>query len=188
MSAFIRTFVAVPVAAEIQKALGCVAQELAAAAGKVKWVEPQNLHFTLKFLGDVRMNDVPAICSAVAEGCRQHAPFEIEVGRIGAFPADDRPRTVWVGVNGGAEPMQALQGSIEERLLEIGFRREGRAYEPHLTIGRVRENPRANSLPELLRRYRDFSAGTMPVSRVVVYSSDLRPEGPVYGVLATTEL
>ncbi|MBI1902470.1 MAG: RNA 2',3'-cyclic phosphodiesterase [Planctomycetia bacterium] len=188
MSSFIRTFVAVPVDAEVQKALGRVVRELAAGAGKVKWVEPENLHFTLKFLGDVRMNDVPAVCQAVAEGCREHAPFEIEVGSIGAFPADDRPRTVWVGVNGGASAMQALQASIEERLLAIGFRREGRAYEPHLTIGRVRENPRGNSLPELLRQYRDFAAGAMVVSQVVVFSSELRTEGPVYGVLATTEL
>ncbi len=197
----VRTFVAVEASAEVRAAVGRLVPLLqgceARAAGgksapsdasKIKWVEPANLHFTLNFLGDVPAENVAELCQAVQRAAARHPRFEIEVRGAGAFPTPQRPRTVWLGVTRGAEPMQLLQADIEAELKKLGFRSEDRDYTPHLTIGRVRALARGDALPAKLSQEGDFAAGAMAVAEVVVFSSQLGPGGSTHTPLGRASL
>jgi RNA 2',3'-cyclic 3'-phosphodiesterase len=185
----LRTFTAV----EITKAIRARAEELinslAGTSADVKWVEPHNLHLTLKFLGDVHEREIAAVCAAVAHGAAKVEPFEVEVRRAGAFPTAARPRTLWLGVAAGTEPIITLHDRVEAELAKLGYREEHRRFQAHLTIGRVRgAGPGIAELGDRLRQHADFLAGRMTVSKVTVFASTLTPDGPIYDVLGTAPL
>jgi 2'-5' RNA ligase len=198
----VRTFVAVETSTEVREAISRLVARLedrgqTKSSGtkssekhstKIKWVERENLHFTLNFLGDVPADQVPEVCQTVERAAARHAPFAIEIGGAGAFPTPQRPRTAWVGVTAGSQPMQLLQADLEGELKKLGFRPEGRDYTPHLTIGRVRFLARGDDLPQRLNQERDFAAGAMDVAEVVVFSSELGPKGSIYTPLTRARL
>jgi 2'-5' RNA ligase len=125
---------------------------------------------------------------AVAEAALEHEPFELTLCGAGAFPAADRPRTLWLGVGEGRDAIIALQSSIERALEPLGFRGEARRYTPHLTIGRPGRGEPPRALANELATMADLQAGTMLVDEVVVYSSELTREGPVYEPLGFAPL
>jgi RNA 2',3'-cyclic 3'-phosphodiesterase len=185
----LRTFAAV----EITKPIRSRAEELIAAlagtAADVKWVEPHNLHLTLKFLGDVHQREITEVCKAIARGTAELEPFEVEVRGAGAFPNTARPRTVWLGTTTGAEPMVVLHDRVEAELAELGYREEHRRFQTHLTIGRVRGvGIGIAELGKQLQEQADFLAGRMTVDKVTLFSSTLTANGPIYEVLGTSSL
>ncbi len=189
MKKTLRTFVAV----EISEPIRARATELIAAldgtATEVKWVEPHNLHLTLKFLGEVHQREIPRVCQAVELGAAQLAPFPLDVRGAGAFPNAARPRTVWLGAGEGAEQMVRLHDRVEAALAELGYREEHRRFQVHLTIGRVRGGGMGIvELGSLLQKQADFSAGKMTVERVTVFASRLTPSGPIHEVLGSARL
>lgn len=189
MKKTLRTFVAV----EISKPIRARAEELIAAlsgtTADVKWVEPYNLHLTLKFLGEVHQREVIDVCRAVARGAAEVEPFELEVRGAGAFPTAARPRTVWLGAGRGAEQMIVLHDRVEAALATLDYREERRRFQPHLTIGRVRgEGQGIADLGRLLMQQADFLAGAMTVQKVTVFSSELTREGPIYEVVGSATL
>lgn len=184
----IRTFVAVAIPDDIRSRALAAMNELAAVAPDVKWVEPQSLHWTLNFLGNVEQREIGEICMAVAEGAIEHEPFQLEIRGAGAFPTADRPRTLWLGVGEGRETIIALQASIERALEPLGFRGEARRYTPHLTIGRPGRGEPPRALADELAAMADFHCGKMLVDEVTIYSSELTREGPVYEPLGHAPL
>jgi RNA 2',3'-cyclic 3'-phosphodiesterase len=186
----LRTFVAVEILPEVRSAALRLIERLRVAPAKVTWTKAANLHYTLKFLGDVPIEKTAAICRDVQQAVTPFAPFEIVASRAGAFPSTGHPRTLWLGVNGGVEPLELLFQAVERKLEPLGFPKEHRRFTAHLTLGRVREsNPAAlHQLAELLRKHADFDAGAMTVSSVTVFSSTLGREGPSYEVLSRAEL
>lgn len=184
----LRTFVAVAIPDDIRARALAAIKQLAAIAPDVKWVETQSLHWTLNFLGNVEQREIGEICMAVAEAALEHEPFELTVHGAGAFPAPDRPRTLWLGVGQGREAIMALQESIERALEPLGFRGEARRYTPHLTIGRPGRGDPPRELATELAAMADFAGGTMLVDEVTVYSSELTREGPVYEPLGFAPL
>jgi 2'-5' RNA ligase len=184
----IRTFVAVPLPDNLRKRAVQVAGELAAIAPDVKWVESHCLHWTLQFLSNVDQREIPEICAAVAEGVLEVGPFDLQILGAGAFPTPDRPRTLWLGVGQGLEEMIALQAAVEKSLEPLGFRGEARRYKPHLTIGRPGRGEPPRELAAQLAALADFDAGTMLVDEVVVYSSELTRQGPIYEALGFAPL
>jgi 2'-5' RNA ligase len=187
----LRTFIAVETPPDVVGRAMKLARSLAptAEAADVKWVSPENLHWTVKFLGDIHPRDLAEICQALAVAARSVAPFRMTVAGAGAFPNIDRPRTLWLGAGEGGECLVALADAIETEMTQIGFRREGRRYEPHLTIGRVRTGgPAQSELAARLAENTDFDGGAMEVDEVVLFSSELRPSGPVYEALERVEL
>lgn len=184
-----RSFVAVEVPGEIMGQAQKLITRLKQADADVKWVEPHNMHFTVKFLGNVRDNDLGELSLALAQATRDLKPFELEVVGAGAFPNIKRPRTIWLGVREGAEPFVELYEAIEDRLFDLGYRGEGRRFTPHLTLGRVRaSSPGAGRLAQLLEENAEFEAGPMYVDEVVIFSSTLGPKGPTYEALGHAEL
>jgi 2'-5' RNA ligase len=179
MRAAIRTFIAVEISPEVRARAGQLMARLGESGAKVKWVEPHNLHLTLKFLGDVDARDLPAVCGVVAEAVRDVPAFEIEFLGAGAFPAAVRPRTLWLGVGRGSEGLIEVHERLERQLAGLGFRREGRRFQPHLTIGRVRSEA-TGELGGRIAALGSFAGGVSCVDEVVVFSSELAREGPTY--------
>ncbi len=142
MAQTLRSFIAVELSPNVRARSAQLIKALGAAEAKISWVQPQNLHLTLVFLGDVQLEEVPQICRAMDRAVAELPPFDLEVRGAGAFPDAARPRTVWLGVGRGSEEMIALHAALEEALAEVGYRPEGRRYRPHLTLGRVRQAPR----------------------------------------------
>lgn len=183
----LRTFVAVDIAPSVASRVARLIAELQSSRASVKWVGDKNLHLTLQFLGDVESLQIPAVCDAVQSAAAVVDPFELVCGGVGAFPDLRRPRTLWVGVQNGAEEMGELQRHIEKALAPLGFRPEARQYHPHLTIGRVKQGP-ASELAAALQEHESFQAGSTLISEAIVYSSELSREGPTYTALARAAL
>ena len=179
-----RTFLAVEASDEVRAQVGRLISELAQTSAHVKWVEPANLHLTLKFFGDICDEDVSRICSAVTDAVAPISAFDCPCQGIGAFPHLGRPRTIWAGMPGCQARMAELSDGIEQALAALGFPRERRAFHPHLTLGRVREGRRLGPLTALLRQHSGISLGIMDVSTVIFFSSQLLPTGPLYTALA----
>jgi len=154
----------------------------------MRWVKPDAMHLTLKFLGDVEEADLGAVCNAAVSAAARRAQFEIAFVGAGAFPRTVRPRTVWLGVRNGYDAVCALQASIESSLEGIGIAREDRRFSPHLTLGRAKHDAGNRRLSELIAQSADFDAGRMLVEEVVVFSSELRSDGPVHTPLARAPL
>ena len=185
----LRTFVAVPLERAVRSRLVALQEALARAAGDVKWVEPENLHVTLLFLGEVDEREVAGVCRAAGEACAGVAPFPMSVERVGWFGSARRPRTVWAGVGTGAQEVVALHDAVEAPLLELGcYRREERQYTPHVTLGRVKSDRPNDRLAQALAKEAGWRGGEAVVREVLVMSSQLTPRGPVYSVLSTAPL
>jgi len=183
-----RTFIAVAASFKLRQSARKLAELLQPVAGDVRWVAPESLHWTLQFLGEIETLEIPAVCSAVAAGAAEVESFDLEARGTGAFPAPDRPRTLWIGAGAGAQAMVSLHGAIQKKLDRLGVRSEQRRYVPHLTIGRASGKSPPRSLIRELAALAEFEAGTMLVDEVTVYSSRLSAGGPTYDVLAHAPL
>lgn len=189
MANTVRTFVAVEISYEIKDRANRMIGKLRDTPAKVKWVAPAHMHWTLKFLGDVDLLDIPRVCEAVGRAVEPLAAFHVEAKGAGAFPDVHRPRTVWIGAGRGSEQMIELHDVIEFELAKLGYRSENRRFRPHLTIGRVRQSPAGiGELGRLIEKHADFDGGLTHVDEVVVFSSVLSPDGPTHEPLGHAEL
>ena len=159
-----------------------------AAALSVSWVAPENLHVTVKFLGNVDAARVPSVIDALRSAVRGHAPFDLEVGGLGAFPSATRARVLWAGLIGGTAPLGALAASVEDALAHLGFPREDRPFSPHITLARVREPRRSPELAEALGVASGRRFGQVAVPDIALMRSDLSPRGARYSTLASIAL
>lgn len=185
----VRTFVAVSIVEDVVGRIERLVQNLSRGVEGVKWVPPDKLHFTLKFLGEVEDIDLHEVCTSVAGVTQGLDPFDVLVAGAGAFPSTRRPRTVWVGASTGQEKLIALQKAVDRPLRKLGFPRETRRFTPHVTVGRIRQgNPTLSRLTEHLLENADCDLGVTPVDQVCVFSSELRPDGPEYHVLGRAPL
>ena len=154
----------------------------------VRWLEPENFHVTLKFLGEVRQDRVPAVEDAVARVAGSTKSFTTEFGGFGAFPTIRRPRTVWLGV--GANPeLRCLKQDVEWALGDVGFNAETRAFHPHITLGRADDRGGAGAFRGLddLMASMDFR-GDLRVHTIDLMRSHLSRDGAWYSVLARARL
>lgn len=189
MKKTLRTFAAVEITAAIRARTEELIDSLEGTTADVNWVEPHNLHLTLKFLGDVHQREITTVCKAIARGTAKIKPFEIEVRGAGAFPNAARPRTIWLGVTVGEEPMIELHDRVEAELAELGYREEHRRFQAHMTIGRVRgAGIGITELGDRLQNQADFLAGRMTVNKVTLFTSTLTPDGPIYEIVGSSSL
>ena len=185
----IRTFIAVELPLEVKEHAAKLVKQLQKAEADVKWVRPEHMHWTLSFLGNVDLLEIPAVCDAVIEAARPLAPFELVARGAGAFPNAREPRTIWLGTGEGTEAMCELYGAIARNLDQLGYRPDARNYRPHVTLGRLRERGRGTQeLSRLLIQLADYDAGVALVDEVVVMSSTLGRDGPTYEPLGHAEL
>jgi 2'-5' RNA ligase len=185
----LRTFIAIDLGKAIRDRLVALQETLGKAAPEVKWVEAENLHITLLFLGEVDQRDIAEVCSAVDGAVGGRAPFSLSMAGTGCFPNARRPRILWAGVGAGAQEVLAIHDAIETPLLELGcYRREERRYTPHVTLGRIRGERPPDGLDKALARQKDWQGGETIVHEVRVMASELTPQGPKYTVLSRAKL
>jgi 2'-5' RNA ligase len=177
----VRTFVAIEMSPAVRRQAQTLIHQLAARTTAVRWVSADQLHLTLKFLGDVEDKRLYDVCCAVDRAVAERPPFEVLCRGFGAFPQLNRPRTLWLGLEDPAGRLADLQERVEAEFTALGFPREVRAFRPHVTLGRVDQRHRQlGRFTGELGQYADRPWGSVPVKECVVYTSELSPAGPSY--------
>jgi 2'-5' RNA ligase len=179
----VRCFVALPVPDPVREALAAIRQA-APPRSPVRWVAPQSIHLTLKFLGQIEPPVLDSVRGALSSFPWNLAPFAFTLSGVGAFPGTGRPRVLWVGVTDGAERVVALAEKVEQALGPLGLPREERAFSPHLTIGRVNGAGPAGWAQAFATRAR-FDPVEVPATALTLYESKLLPTGARYAPLLT---
>ena len=181
-----RLFVAIELDEAVRSVLRKVQSGLK-ACDDVRWIPAEQLHVTLKFLGDVRDDDVPGVCEALSQGAEGSAPFGIEVAGCGCFPPRGPVRIVWAGLREESGVLKRLAANVDTAMALLGFEPEQRPFSAHITIGRVREDRTGGRLREAVNAF-DYDAASQSVKKVTLMSSVLSPKGPTYTPVQTTEL
>lgn len=172
---------------ELSEVQGAIRRTLTCRGTDLKWVHPELIHVTLKFLGDVPDNEAVAVCQAAESVVRLHEPFDLSIETVGHFGGRSA-RTLWAGTGQGSSALGALHEDLEQALDRIGWPPEGRRFAAHLTLCRVK-NPGAGF--ELVRAYESWNNhvfGDTRCDTLTVYHSQLTPKGPVYAAMGTYDL
>jgi 2'-5' RNA ligase len=177
-----RLFVAVNLPPDVRERLGAVQDRLRRAQADVSWVRVENLHITLKFLGETEEKRLDRIRDVLAEVGRACAPFSLQVTGVGSF-GGRVPRVVWAGVSEGADCLTRLAGQVESGLARVGFAKEKRSFSAHLTLGRVRSPRNTEALLTALHEFSAEKFGTLVATEFQLMQSELRPTGSVYTML-----
>jgi 2'-5' RNA ligase len=201
----LRSFIAIALADPARSAVEAYLAQLRQAIGGVAWTPPENLHLTLKFLGDVMPARLESLAVRVAEIAAAQTPFALTVAGVGAFPSVRRPRVLWIGV--AAPAVGPLAAAIDRACAAEGFVPEARPFHPHLTLGRVRQARRADrrrpkpgrAMPGTSRRWQEDPTpalaalegdherafGVSPVDALVLFRSELGPVAARHTVLVS---
>lgn len=184
----LRTFLAIELPVTVRNRIGEVQKDLKSLNADVRWVNPENIHLTLKFFGNIEKGTVGPIIESIDEPARATPPFFIKVHGVGAFPSSKNPRVIWMGLREGKEVLISFQRWLEKEIEKIGFRPEDRPFHPHLTLGRTRGSLGREGLVERLERLKEEVFGDFHVEKVILFKSDLRPTGPIYTPLKEVRL
>lgn len=188
----IRSFIAIELPDEVKAALASLQAELKLAEHTfVKWVTPEGIHLTLKFLGNIVASRVSEIEKAVGEAVQGISSFKLEISDLGVFPNLRQPRVLWVGVGGEVDRLIVLQRRVDEALIPLGFTPESRPFSPHLTLARLRErvSPRERrDFGELVQKTPFVAKYLVEVGAISLMRSQLLPAGAVYSRLAEIKL
>lgn len=176
----IRSFIAIETPDGIKKDLFEIQEKLKKAGADIGWTRPEGIHFTLKFLGEIEEEKLVNIQKAIEQATKEIPDFILWVGGIGVFPNTKSPRVIWIGIKGEGENLKTLQESIERETEKIGFKKEGRNFSPHLTLGRVRSQKNRDALTKYLEEFEKIELGSFNVKEVLLMKSELRPKGAVY--------
>ena len=188
----VRAFIAIDLSPAIQAKLQELLMQLKDRMPglPVRWVPAQNIHLTLKFLGEVSVSNLTVLQQSLQQEVAAHRSFEVVVEGLGVFPSYRRPKVIWVGLSAPQE-LVTLQKRIEQEAERLGYSREDRGFTPHLTLGRVSRNANTaeiHRIGESVERYEVNTLGSMIVSQVKLYKSDLQPGGAIYTCLFTETL
>ena len=189
----VRAFVAVDISHGARYTLSETTESLQRQAlSTVRWVRPEGIHLTLKFLGEVDATLIDRILEALEPAARGTGPFSLGLSELGAFPSVDSPRVVWVGLSGDLAPLQELQARIDRQLhADLGFAPEGRPFRPHLTLGRLRQGASGEERRRLAKAMPQVTLSTdvsWNVQEVRLIRSTLTPSGAIYDVLGSVLL
>jgi len=182
-----RTFIAIEIPAEIKAALAALQTELRRVGADVNWTRAENIHLTLKFLGEVDERLIGEIEKVCVDSVAEFRPFALSLNDTGVFPDSRQPRVLWAGLSGEVEKVIEMQRRLDERLALIGFEREEKAWRPHLTIGRVKSNRKTRELLALATSH-SLPALSFEVREIVLMKSELQPAGARYTPMAKAYL
>lgn len=183
-----RAFIAVTLPQDVREALAAIQRELAQSQADVKWVTPEQVHVTLKFLGEISDERRQQVEGMLREIASHTAPFSVQLEGLGAFPSVSAPRVVWTGIVEGREELTRLAASIEEAGQKISLAREHRPFSGHVTLGRVRSPKNRQALTRGLQTLELKPLEPWQVASVTLYQSVLSSHGPAYSVLADIAL
>lgn len=191
-----RAFIAIELSNEIRGSLAQIESHLKYSGADVKWVEKDNIHLTLKFLGEITEEKSEKIKYILDEIAKQTKPFELSLKIskegpgpfLGAFPNLDHPRVIWVGLDKGAAESRLVAEKVDDALLKIGFQKESRPFAAHLTIGRVRSPKNKEALKEKLSNLQFKAYSLQLIDAITLFQSSLTPKGPIYTKIHESKL
>ena len=179
-----RVFIAIELPQEIKDTLGRLQAKLKAAGADVKWVDPKNIHLTLKFLGEIDEQISDRVSTKLAEICFGRKQFNLSLSSCGAFPNINSPRVIWAGIEQGDKEIKTIADAIETQLESIGILKESREFSSHITLGRTRSS---KNRQELAKTLSELSTKPLkdqfPASKITLFKSTLTPLGPIYETL-----
>lgn len=177
----LRAFLALDPPPEVRNEIGLIQGRLRKILrGDIRWTNPEGMHLTLKFFGNIFETDVDRISQAVGGITTAVAPLVLEVKTVGMFPGTRRPRVIWLGIKGDVERLVRLQEEIDRGLLTLGFPKEERPFRPHLTLARIKSPGGLAGLEEVTAKGDDYAAGSFTAGALILFKSDLTPRGAVY--------
>ena len=176
----IRAFVAISLPENIKKHIGVMQAEFKNAGFNMRWVRPKNIHLTLKFLGDIKKDDIDNITTAMEDGAKNVCPLSFMVKGTGVFPNVKRPRVLWAGLKGDTQVLLSLWGKLDKNLDKAGFPSENRPFKAHLTIARIKQAVNTKKLVEMMEKIAKSESGIFTADKITLYQSRLKPSGPVY--------
>jgi 2'-5' RNA ligase len=179
----LRSFIAIELPEAVKSALAELQQEFKKCGVDVKWVKPDNIHLTLKFLGNIEEKNVERIVKIIEGICSKYKVFSLEVKGTGVFPNIRSPRVLWVGIERNSL-LTKLQRDVEDEMASIGFEREDREFIPHLTLGRFKSSIGKEGLMEEIELHRNDTFGLIDVRSLSLMKSDLKPSGAEYTRIA----
>ncbi len=185
-----RTFVAVELDPTIAQRASAVITRLKPYMPNARWVENENLHLTLLFLGELSDQELAEACSQVDWVARANHPFSVRVAGLGAFPSLSKPKTLWLGATEGGDSMMRIHSDLQEAVGHLMSKADNLPFIPHLTLARLARGPSGLSprFAEVIAGLADYDAGSMPVSHLTVFASELHRDGPEYHMLARCPL
>jgi RNA 2',3'-cyclic 3'-phosphodiesterase len=184
----IRSFVAFDLPSDIIDHVSGLQSDLKARGLRLRWVRPRNLHLTLKFLGDIPASIVADAGHALRQACRGIGPLALTVQGMGAFPGIRRARVLWIGLGGQVEGLQLLYTRIEDELANLGLAREKRGFKAHLTLARIKAPVAPQELAAAVQEVGNYEPRPFWARQLVLYKSDLKPQGAVYTPMAEVYL
>jgi len=180
-----RAFIAIALPKEIKDELARLQEKLKSAGADVKWVMPENIHLTLKFLGEIDDKEADQIIRIIGETSQHHDGFIIRINSLGVFPKPDFPRVIWAGVDLGDKQAKNVAAELEEKIAPAGTAKQKKEFSSHITIGRIRSPiNRGKLIQELnnLAGYFQTKNLQFKAAKITLFKSTLTPKGPVYEV------
>jgi 2'-5' RNA ligase len=184
----IRTFIAFNLPKNIISSISEIQNRFKSYAFKARWVNPENMHLTLKFLGDINYTDIENVSKTIINAVNNHTPVTLAVKGSGVFPGIKRPRVIWVGLTGDIEKLTSIQNDIEENLEKLGFPREKRPFRGHLTLGRIKGKINPKKLLDAMEKCEKFESELFIADKIFLFKSDLKSTGSVYTELKSISL
>ena len=178
----IRTFLAFELNTAVRESLSRFQKQWQSSLPPINWVKPQSIHLTVKFLGDVNHDQLEPLRLAVESVAQKFTPFGLQVNGVGTFPHLRMPRVLWAGISGQVEQLQNVVSLVEDALAPLGFQPESKPFQPHLTLARIKQHSREVGV--VLAKSEVFEEplffGDLPVDRLCLFKSELKPTGAVY--------
>ncbi|MBD3258325.1 RNA 2',3'-cyclic phosphodiesterase [candidate division GN15 bacterium] len=174
-----RLFIATPLGTEIEQYLGRIIADLTESGSGVKWVHPENIHITLRFLGETEESRIPKITALIDRVAASHSPVQLGLSHLGAFPNLRRPRVFWAGVAGAIDDLAKIARQLELGARKLRFEPEKKKFRAHLTLGRVRDHRQLGDICRLCEEYQ-VEPKSLLLDRIVLFKSTLTPKGPIY--------
>lgn len=183
-----RTFIAVDLDREIKKNISLLVTRLKSKGGNIRWIKPQGMHLTLKFLGEISPVRISGIESEMKNTVDRYDSFPMTIKGTGTFPPASRnPRILWAGTE-NCDFLSALQQDLELKLSDLNFPQEKRRFSPHLTLGRVKSSTDIGPIIAELEKNKNHNFGEMIVRKITFFKSTLKPSGAEYSILSEFEL
>lgn len=181
----IRAFLAIEPPEEILQTVIRLQEKLKrGVGGRISWTKAGGQHLTLKFFGDISMEEVDSISRTVQNRLLSGWTLELKIEKLGVFPDAKKPRVLWCGTSGDIDKLAVLQKQLEEDFAGIGFPGEDRPFRAHLTLARIKDPRDVSGLGNALTKYATFFAGAFSVRELILFQSRLTPQGAVYTRLA----
>ncbi len=177
----IRSFLAFELPHEIMTVISRASRDMQKTSLNVRWVKPGSIHLTMVFMGNVPREHLKPIGRATGDVCRRYGSFNVFLNGTGVFGSRRNPRVLWARLNGDLKRMSRFRDELQKDLEPFGIKQERRRFKPHLTFGRFRKGVKKSlDLDEVLSRYQDLTSPECNLNELVLFESDLKPDGAVY--------